>query len=138
MKTVLPAACIKCGSKVWYVYKSGRRCVPCSHNRAITGRAMIRKLEAEVAQLREANEAFSKRQEWWNERMFELEKKLGNERMLELEKAVAAEREACAKAVERARLQIDGAFGVTHQTDFIATRITDFYVATIRARGGDA
>ncbi len=50
----------------------------------------------------------------------------------------AAEREACAKAVERARLQIDGTFGVTHQTDFIATRITDFYVATIRARGGDA
>lgn len=50
-------------------------------------------------------------------------------------RGVAAEREACAKAVGRARLQIDGAFGVTHQTDFIATHITDFYVATIRARG---
>jgi len=42
----------------------------------------------EIVELREANEAFAKRQEWWTERMFELEKQLGN--------AVLAEREACA------------------------------------------
>lgn len=29
---------------------------------------------AELRRLHEANEAFGKRQEWWNERMFELEK----------------------------------------------------------------
>lgn len=88
MKTVLERACIKCGSTIWYVHKSGKRCVPCSHNRAITGRAKIKALEAEVEQLREANEAFAKRQEWWGKRMFELEKELGE--------AVLAEREACA------------------------------------------
>ena len=31
----------------------------------------------EIVKLREANEAFAKRQEWWTERMFELEKQLG-------------------------------------------------------------
>lgn len=39
--------------------------------------------------LREANEAFGKRQEWWGKRMFELEHEL------------LAEREACAKAAEK-------------------------------------
>ena len=42
----------------------------------------------EIVKLREANEAFAKRQAWWTERMFELEKQLGD--------AVLAEREACA------------------------------------------
>lgn len=46
----------------------------------------------------------------------------------------AAEREACAKTVERARLHMDGSLGLTHETDFIATRITDFLAAQIRAR----
>lgn len=49
--------------------------------------------------------------------------------------AVEAEREACAKAVERARLHMDGSLGLTHETDFIATRITDFLAAQIRKRG---
>lgn len=49
--------------------------------------------------------------------------------------AVEAEREACAKAVERARLHMDGSLGLTHETDFIATRITDFLAAQIRASG---
>lgn len=38
----------------------------------------------EIVELREANEAFAKRQEWWGKRMFELEHEL------------LAEREACA------------------------------------------
>jgi hypothetical protein len=33
----------------------------------------LRRLHAENEALREANEAFGKRQEWWNERMFALE-----------------------------------------------------------------
>lgn len=89
MKTVLKDACIKCGSNVWYVHRSGRRCVPCAHNRALTGRAKIKALEIEVEQLREANEAFGKRQDWWAERMFELEE------------AVRGEREACAALIEK-------------------------------------
>lgn len=44
-----------------------------------------------------------------------------------------AEREACAKTVERARLHMDGSLGLTHETDFLATRITDFLAAQIRA-----
>lgn len=47
----------------------------------------------------------------------------------------AAECEACANAVERARLHMDGSLGLTHETDFIATRITDFLAAQIRNRG---
>jgi hypothetical protein len=35
--------------------------------------AELRRLYAENEALREANEAFGKRQEWWNERMFALE-----------------------------------------------------------------
>ena len=49
--------------------------------------------------------------------------------------AVEAEREACAKAVERSRLHMDGSLGLTDETDFIATRITDFLAAQIRKRG---
>jgi hypothetical protein len=33
-------------------------------------------LLAEIAELKQANEAFAKRQAWWNERMFEMEQKL--------------------------------------------------------------
>ena len=43
---------------------------------------------AEIADLRNANEAFAARQEWWNDRM------------VALEAAVLAEREACAVLVE--------------------------------------
>jgi hypothetical protein len=46
----------------------------------------------------------------------------------------AKEREECAKTIERARLDMDGSLGLTNQTDFIATRITDFLAARIRAR----
>jgi hypothetical protein len=35
--------------------------------------AELRRLSAENDALREANEAFAKRQEWWNEKMFALE-----------------------------------------------------------------
>lgn len=45
----------------------------------------------------------------------------------------AAEREECAKTVERARLDMDGSLGLTAETDFVATRITDFLAARIRA-----
>lgn len=48
-------------------------------------------------------------------------------------KVAAAEREECAKTIERARLHMDGSLGLTNQTDFIATRITDFLAARIRA-----
>jgi predicted 2-oxoglutarate/Fe(II)-dependent dioxygenase YbiX len=55
--------------------------------------------------------------------------------------AVEAQRdallEACAKAVERARLHMYGSLGLTHETDFIATRITDFLAAQIRASNSD-
>ena len=43
---------------------------------------------AEIAALRNANEAFARRQEWWNDRM------------VALEAAVLAEREACAVLAE--------------------------------------
>ena len=43
----------------------------------------------EIVKLREANEAFGKRQEWWGKRMFELEHEL------------LAEREACALVCEQ-------------------------------------
>lgn len=50
-------------------------------------------------------------------------------------RGIEAEREACAKAVERARLHMDGSLGLTHETDFIATRVTDFLAERLRARG---
>jgi hypothetical protein len=42
------------------------------------------------------------------------------------------ERELCARLVERERLQLDGSFGLTPETDFIATRIVDHLAAKIR------
>jgi hypothetical protein len=51
---------------------------------------------AEIEALRNANEAFAARQEWWNDRM------------VELEGAVAAEREACAAICERHATGFDG------------------------------
>lgn len=39
--------------------------------------AELRRLHAENAALHQANEAFSKRQEWWNEKMFALEQQRG-------------------------------------------------------------
>ena len=53
-----------------------------------------------------------------------------------LRQAVADEREACARTVERARLQLDGRQGLTAETDHIATRIVEFLAAAVRARGG--
>jgi len=49
----------------------------------------------------------------------------------------AAEREECAKVIERARLQLDGEQGLTTETEHIATRIVDFLAATLRERGGE-
>ena len=45
----------------------------------------------------------------------------------------AAEREACALEVERARLHMDGLLGLTASTDFVASRVTEFVAARIRA-----
>jgi hypothetical protein len=78
--------------------------------------------------LREANEAFAKRQEWWTERMFELEKQLGD--------AVLAEREACAMELERSKTHLDDVrLELAASTYFIASRVTEFLAARIRARG---
>lgn len=43
------------------------------HDAYVEAANRIEELEDLVAQLREANEAFGRRQEWWNERMFQLE-----------------------------------------------------------------
>lgn len=48
----------------------------------------LRRLHAENEALREANEVFGKRQEWWNERMFALEQQ--RDALLEKIKAVIA------------------------------------------------
>lgn len=48
-----------------------------------------------------------------------------------------AEREACAVEVERARLHMDGILSLTASTYFIASRVTDYLVGRIRARGGE-
>ena len=40
---------------------------------AVKAAAELRRQHEEIAELREANETFGKRQEWWNERMFVLE-----------------------------------------------------------------
>jgi len=45
------------------------------------------------------------------------------------------EREACARTVERARLQLDGRHGLTNETDHIATRIAEFLAVAVRERG---
>ncbi len=52
-----------------------------------------------------------------------------------LRQAIVDEREACARTVERARLQLDGRQGLTYETDHIATRIVEFVAAAVRARG---
>ena len=52
-----------------------------------------------------------------------------------LRQALAEEREACARTVERARLQLDGRHGLTNETDQVATRIVEFLAAAVRARG---
>tara|TARA_R110002126_G_scaffold82135_1_gene201638 strand:- start:22 stop:336 length:315 start_codon:yes stop_codon:yes gene_type:complete len=51
---------------------------------ALVAAAERKRCTEEIEALRNANEAFAARQEWWNARM------------IELEAAVAAEREACA------------------------------------------
>lgn len=133
MKAVLDDACRKCGSTIWYVHRSGRRCVPCAHNRALTGRALIRQLEARVAELDAllAAERESMKRNGWRQCAV-------GQRITQFcgaaEVAVQAEREACAKTVERARLQLDGRHGITNETDFIATQIVDFLAAQIRER----
>ncbi len=54
------------------------------HNAA----AELRRLHAENEALREANEAFGKRQEWWNEKMFAIEQQ--RDAMLEALKEIVA------------------------------------------------
>jgi len=49
--------------------------------------------------------------------------------------AIRQEREACALAAERSRLNIDGRHGVTSADQHIATRVVDHCAAAIRARG---
>ena len=51
--------------------------------------------------------------------------------------AVEAEREACAKAVERSYLYVDGSHGVGYHDWHIAERVTAHCIAAIRARGSD-
>lgn len=48
----------------------------------------LRRLHAENEALREANEAFGKRQEWWNEKMFALEQQ--RDALLEALKEIVA------------------------------------------------
>ena len=50
--------------------------------------AELRRLHAENEALREANEAFGKRQEWWNEKMFALEQQ--RDALLEALKEIVA------------------------------------------------
>ena len=71
---------------------------------------------AEIEALRNANEAFARRQEWWNDRM------------VELEAAVLAEREECAKLVENCLSEVTlGIYGDASLAKDVA--------AEIRARG---
>ena len=51
-------------------------------------------LAEEAEQLRAANEAFGKRQDWWTERMFELEQKLESTRLESTRILAAVERVA--------------------------------------------
>lgn len=51
--------------------------------------------------------------------------------------AIEAEREACAKIIERARLRLGGEQGLTSHTDHVATRVVDFLAAQVRERGYD-
>jgi len=59
---------------------------------ALVAAAEREDIKAELEELREANEAFGKRQEWWTERMVDLE--------AQLKEAVKAEREECASFLE--------------------------------------
>lgn len=60
---------------------------------ALVAAAEREAIKAELEELRKANEEFGIRQEWWTERMVDLE--------AQLKEAVEAEREACAATVER-------------------------------------
>lgn len=78
-------------------------------------------IAGEYQALREANEAFAKRQEWWDRKMFQLEQ--------QLEEAVLAEREACATVCEH----------VFDEAEVPAERsAAEACAYAIRARGGDA
>lgn len=56
MKKQLDAACLKCGSQVWYVYAKSRRCVECSNKRAegyvSINRETLTRLKAEIDELK--------------------------------------------------------------------------------------
>ena len=69
---------------------------------------LLREQHAEIQELREANETFGKRQEWWNEKMFDME--LEVERLREQLRLAnidasneAAENEALRRDAERYR-----------------------------------
>ena len=49
---------------------------------ALVAAAELRRLHAEVEELREANQAFGKRQEWWNEKMFQREEQADRDEAL--------------------------------------------------------
>ena len=49
--------------------------------------------------------------------------------------AIAAEREACAMELERSKTHLDGILELAASTYFIASRVTEFLAARIRARG---
>lgn len=78
-------------------------------------------IAGEYQALREANEEFAKRQEWWDRKMFQLEQ--------QLEEAVLAEREACARVCEAIRRDL-----LAGAEYYAAGKCID----AIRARGGDA
>lgn len=46
------------------------------HNGIVTDGMIQARMQEEIDDLRTANEAFGKRQEWWNNRMFEMESEL--------------------------------------------------------------
>lgn len=74
--------------------------------------AELRRLSAENDALHEANEAFSKRQEWWNDKMFALETL--NAELLEALREmveVTAHLDPCQGTVEKARAAIAKAGG---------------------------
>lgn len=70
-----------------------------SVERGAEQRSRAEQAEAEVEALREANDAFGRRQEWWTERMFTLEQECDALRAY-AEQAVLAEREECAKVCD--------------------------------------
>ena len=77
-------------------------------------------IAGEYQALREANEEFAKRQEWWDRKMFQLEQ--------QLEEAVLAEREACAKVCDELA---DGEADDSYEA-------MCYCAYKIRERGGDA